>query len=157
MLRILIATGGSDYSFMAVQSACEMVIKPESSEIRIISVYNNLAEMSAEPLEISADQIQKLENIGKLQSTEYALKAEEMIENYFADQEIKISMKAVRGSAKDLILEEAEKWKADLIVVGSLGHNFLSRFFIGSVSEAVVKHAKCSVLVVRDNKFEADH
>lgn len=150
-MRILITTGGSDYSFMAVEKACELVIKPESSEIRIISVFNELAAMAAEPLEISADQITELENIGKLQSTESALKAEQIIKDHFPGQEIKISMKAVRGSAKDMILEEAKKWKADLIVVGSLGHNFLSRFFIGSVSGAVVRSAKCSVLVVRGN------
>lgn len=148
-MRILIATGGSDYSFMAVEKACKLVIKPESSEIRVISVYNDLAAMTPEPLEISADQIRELENIGKLQSSDYALKAEEIIRRHFPDQKMKISMKAVKGSAKELILEEAEKWKADLIIVGSLGHNFLSRFFLGSVSEAVARYANCSVIVVR--------
>lgn len=148
-MKILIATDGSDYSYMAVKKACEMVVKPESTELRIISVYNDLLTMSAEPLEISTDQIQDIENIVRLQSTEYALRAEEIIKDHFPEQEIKLSMKAVKGSPKDLILEEAEKSKAHLIVVGSLGHNFLSRFFLGSVSETIVKHAKCSVLVVR--------
>lgn len=64
-MKILIATGGSDYSFMAVEKICEMVIKPETSEIKIISVYNNIPEMSAEPLEISSEQIQELEKIIK--------------------------------------------------------------------------------------------
>lgn len=148
-MKILIATGGSDYSFMAVEKACEMVIKPKSAKIRIISVYQDLAATSPEPLEISAEQYQEIENIGRLQSTEYCLRAEEVIKRRFPNNQIEISMKIVRGSAKDLILEESEKWKADLIVVGSLGHNFLSRFFLGSVSEAIVRHAKCSVLVVR--------
>lgn len=149
-MKILIATGGSDYSFMAVEKACEMVIKPESAKIRIISVYQDLAATSPEPLEISAEQYQEIENIGRLQSIEYCLRAEEIIKEHFPNEKIEISMSVVKGSAKKLILEEAEKWKADLIIVGSLGHNFLSRLFLGSVSDAVVRHANCSVLIVRE-------
>lgn len=148
-MKILIATGGSDYSFMAVEKACEMVIKPESDELRIISVYQDLVNTSPEPLEISTEQINEIENIGRIHSTEYVLTAEEIIKRYFRDQEVNISMKSVKGEAKKVILDEAEKWKADLIVMGSLGHSFLSRMFLGSVSEAVVRHSKCSVLVVR--------
>lgn len=149
-MKILLTTGGSDYSFMAINKACEMVIDPDSTEIRIISVYDDFAEMAAEPLEISAELIQELENIGRLQSTENSLRAQEIIKKHFPDQNINISMKAIKGYAKNKILEEAEKWGADLIVVGSVGHNFLSRFFLGSVSEAIVHHAKCSVLVIRE-------
>jgi nucleotide-binding universal stress UspA family protein len=156
-MKILIATDGSDYSFMAVEKACDMVIKPASSNIRIISVYQDLVSMAAEPLEISAEEVLKLENIGRLQSTDYALKAEQIIKQRFPDEKIKISMSTVKGSAKYKILEEAEKWNADLIVVGSLGHNFLSRFFLGSVSDAIVKHAKCSILVIRGKMEETDN
>ncbi len=148
-MKILIATGGSDYSFMAVKRACELIVKPENANIRIISVYRDLATSSAEPLEIAPEQIDSIENIGRVQSTEYALKAEDIIREYFPEHEIEISMVAVKGDAKRKILEEAAKWKADAIVVGSLGHNFLSRVFLGSVSEGIVKDAKCSVLIVR--------
>lgn len=148
-MKILIATGGSDYSFMAIEKACEMVIKPESSEIRIISVYQDLISSSPEPLEISSEQIDEIENIGRVKSTEYVLAAEEIIKRHFPNDELHISLKAVKGIAKKVILEEAESWNADLIVLGSLGHNFFSRMFLGSVSEAVAKHAECSVLIVR--------
>jgi len=53
------------------------------------------------------------------------------------------------GEAKHVILDEAENWPADLIVMGSHGFKGLSRFLLGSTSEAVARHAKCSVLVVR--------
>ena len=53
------------------------------------------------------------------------------------------------GSARAVILDEAERWKADLIVVGSHGYGAWQRFLLGSVSQAVVSHAKCSVEVVR--------
>jgi nucleotide-binding universal stress UspA family protein len=48
-----------------------------------------------------------------------------------------------------VILEEAERWDADLIVLGSHGYGLWQRFLLGSVSQAVVSHARCSVEVVR--------
>lgn len=148
-MRILIATGGSEYSFMAVERACEMLVEPENCEIRIISVYQKLAEISPEPLEVTAEEIEDIQNIERLRSTEYALRAEEIIKRKFPGRKLNISFKVEGGSAKKLILREAEQWRADLIVVGSLGHNFLSRLFLGSVSESIVRRAPCSVLVVR--------
>ena len=48
-----------------------------------------------------------------------------------------------------MILDEAQRWGADLIVVGSHGYRAWERFLLGSVSQMVVSHAKCSVEVVR--------
>lgn len=148
-MKILIASGGSDYSFMAVKKACEMVISPESCEIRIVSVYMDIESIVAEPLDLSLEQLEGIENIERRKTNETALRAESIIRNHFPDKELKISMKSLKGEAKREIVNEAKKWKADLIVVGSLGHSALSRFFLGSVSDAVVKNAHCSVLVVR--------
>jgi nucleotide-binding universal stress UspA family protein len=53
------------------------------------------------------------------------------------------------GDGKTCILDQAERWRADLIVLGSHGLRGLTRFLMGSVSEAVVRHATCSVLLVR--------
>ena len=53
------------------------------------------------------------------------------------------------GSPRPVILDEAESWGADLIVLGSHGYSAWKRFLLGSVSQAVVSHAKCSVEVVR--------
>ena len=53
------------------------------------------------------------------------------------------------GAPKELILAEAEKWQADLVVVGSHGRRWIKRFLLGSVSEAVAIHANCSVEVIR--------
>lgn len=53
------------------------------------------------------------------------------------------------GKPKDVILEEADDWGADLIVVGSQGYGAVRRFFLGSVSLAVATNAHCSVLIVR--------
>lgn len=53
-----------------------------------------------------------------------------------------------------MILEEAEAFGADLIVVGSHGHGMLERFLLGSVSQAVALHASCSVEIVRGQKTQ---
>jgi len=51
-----------------------------------------------------------------------------------------------------VILNEAETWHADIIVVGSHGRSGFDRVIMGSVSEAVALHAKCSVEVIRQGK-----
>jgi len=53
------------------------------------------------------------------------------------------------GSPATVIIERAEEWGADLIVVGSHGHTALGRFFFGSVSQKVLHEARCSVRVAR--------
>lgn len=53
------------------------------------------------------------------------------------------------GHPVKLILSEADDQDCDLIVIGARGHSLLGRLLIGSVSDSVATHAKCSVLVVR--------
>jgi nucleotide-binding universal stress UspA family protein len=50
---------------------------------------------------------------------------------------------------KKLLLSEAEDWNADCIFVGARGLSGFERFWLGSVSTAVVTRAHCSVEVVR--------
>ncbi len=54
-----------------------------------------------------------------------------------------------KGDPKMVILDCANEWKADLIVVGSHGRKGVTRFVLGSVSEAVARHAHCSVEIAR--------
>lgn len=54
------------------------------------------------------------------------------------------------GSPKVVIAKEiAPEIEADLIMVGATGLNAVERFLIGSVSESIVRYAKCDVLIVR--------
>ncbi len=68
---------------------------------------------------------------------------------HFIDSPLEIESEILHGSPKIAILDEAGKWGADLIVVGSRGLNAVDRFLLGSVSHAVAMRAKCSVEVVR--------
>lgn len=53
------------------------------------------------------------------------------------------------GLAKDVLVEEAERWGADCIFVGAQQLTRVDRFLLGSVSAAVAARAHCSVEVVR--------
>jgi nucleotide-binding universal stress UspA family protein len=53
------------------------------------------------------------------------------------------------GDARHEIVEEANAWPADLIVIGSHGYSGIKRWLLGSVAQSVVSHAPCSVEVVR--------
>lgn len=56
------------------------------------------------------------------------------------------------GSPADEIVKAAREWPADLIVIGSHGRSGLQRALLGSVAEAVTRHAPCPVLVVREKE-----
>ncbi|HEY7615259.1 MAG TPA: universal stress protein [Terriglobales bacterium] len=56
------------------------------------------------------------------------------------------------GHVRTTIVDAAAKWHANLIVIGSHGRSGLTRVLLGSVSEYVVRHAPCSVQVVRTRR-----
>lgn len=56
------------------------------------------------------------------------------------------------GDPRVVILDEAERWKADLIVAGSHGLGGVRRLLLGSVAQHVATHAPCSVEIVRDRR-----
>jgi nucleotide-binding universal stress UspA family protein len=70
-----------------------------------------------------------------------------MIRNALPD--VSVTTKVMEGSPKDMIVEEAQDWGADLIVLGSHGYGRVRRVLLGSVASAVVAEAPCSVQVVR--------
>jgi universal stress protein A len=53
------------------------------------------------------------------------------------------------GSPGPRIVEAAQQWKADLIVMGTLGRTGVSRLLLGSVAEYVLRHATCPVLTIK--------
>ena len=54
----------------------------------------------------------------------------------------------IQGPISEKILEEAEKLDAEMIVIGSHGHGAVYHVLLGSVSEGVIKDARCPVLIV---------
>jgi nucleotide-binding universal stress UspA family protein len=62
---------------------------------------------------------------------------------------VEVSFLVWTGDPGDMIVEAAQSERADMVLVGSHGRGAVGRFFLGSVSEHVVRHAPCPVLVVR--------
>lgn len=147
-MKILIATDGSDYSAAAVEECCKMIIRPDSADILIVSAYENAYPVSAEPFALSAEYYQQLDNAVREQSTSFIEAAKAQIREAFPSQSFPIMTEVLRGSPAQQIVERAIEWGADLIVVGSHGRGFWGRL-LGSVSNGVVHHAPCSVMVVR--------
>lgn len=69
-------------------------------------------------------------------------------------QGIETSTHVIQDHPRSGIVEYAELWGADLIVVGSHGQSAVTRFLMGSVAQAVVRHALCSVEVVRATIYD---
>lgn len=65
--------------------------------------------------------------------------------------DLTVKLKALDGTPYKRILEEAERVKADLIVINSHSKKTMERLFLGSVAARVVERAGCSVFVVRPN------
>jgi nucleotide-binding universal stress UspA family protein len=149
-MKILLATDGSDCSKIAVNSVAERPW-PEGSEMKIISVMEIPYLPTTEAWVLPGNYYDELEEASKAQA-ETAVKyaAGQLGSGKTAGCQIITEIKT--GNARDVILEEAEKWDADLIVLGSHGYSGWQRFLLGSVSHAVANHAHCSVEIVRQKR-----
>jgi nucleotide-binding universal stress UspA family protein len=85
----------------------------------------------------------------RLEQREYAERLLSQATEKLRSARFKVSSLIEEGDARDVILNRAMRWHADLIIVGSHGRKGLSRFLMGSVSEAVARYARCSVEIVR--------
>lgn len=146
-MKLLFATDGSDFSKAALEEITNRPY-PSDSSVHIISIIDNVAfTPGSSPMGAM--------NEFYAESARMAMgKAKDNIENAEKVLQIKnpslaITTEIINGSPKSVILEEAEKLKADLIILGSHGYGAVKRFLLGSVSQAVALHAMCSVEIVR--------
>ncbi|MGH7484788.1 MAG: universal stress protein [bacterium] len=82
-------------------------------------------------------------------TTEHAQKLVEKATADLRERGLDAKARVFSGNPKAAIVEEARKSAADLVVVGSSGKKGVARFLLGGVAKAVVRHAPCSVAVVR--------
>ena len=145
--RILIATDGSDFGTAAVDAACSM-IDPATTSVRVISAYAEALPVAVDPAFISEKYYEEVEAGNRELAKQIVARAEDRIRRRVGAPSIDIKKMVVRGDADHEIVEAARRWKADLVVIGSHGRGFWGRL-LGSVSDGVVHHAPCSVLVVK--------
>lgn len=144
-LRILVATDGSMYA----RTACYSVLNrpwPPGSQIRVISVAELPASMATQWNEPS-ELVEKVDPDTK----QKAQKAVDEAQKIFSGSGCELSGAVLIGNAKEVIPEEAERWNADLVVLGTHGHHGIQRILTRSVSDSVAIHAPCSVEVIRQS------
>lgn len=146
-MKILLAVDGSDCGFAAVDEAARMPW-PEGSVVRIVSVAEIPLPTTPWAMPMPSGSYEEWERIFEERATENTTKALARF-GEVAGSQTDVTAKTLKGDPKAAILDEAEHWGADLIIVGSHGYNILERLWLGSVSRAVVSHAKCSVEIAR--------
>ena len=147
-MRIILATDGSEFSKAAAEKACEFITDPDTTSVRIVSAVEDSYPIAAEPFAVSAEFYQQIMDASENQAEKFVADTAELIRKRFKDTKLDVHSEVLKGSPEQQIVEEARDWKADLIVVGSHGRGFWGRM-LGSVSDGVMHHAPCSVLVVR--------
>jgi nucleotide-binding universal stress UspA family protein len=146
-MKILLAIDGSPCSEAAVNELARRPW-PANSEIRIVSAFEGPLSPTPEAWAISSDYFEQMERVVREQAQAVVdAAAAEVVAG--VNQAINVTTGILMGPPRSAILEESENWQADLIVVGSHGYGSWQRFLLGSVSQAVVSHARCSVEVVR--------
>jgi nucleotide-binding universal stress UspA family protein len=145
-MRILLAIDGSSHSQVAVDEVARRPW-PETSATRIISVIQPYTPPATEFVIAGAT----LEDIRQQQASsaeEITRRAAEALRNSGLSADTVVR----EGDPRSSIVDEADEWGADLIVVGSHGRTGLTRWLLGSVAQAIVRHASCSVEVVRQRE-----
>lgn len=147
-MKVLVATDGSNASKSVIEATCAAIVKPEETSVKIISAIEPIAPMAAEPFAVSAEYYGEIEAQANEHAKEFTAEAVSRLKEICPNM-ADVSSEVFRGGAAQTIVETATDWDADLIIVGSHGYGFWSRALLGSVSNSVVHHAPCSVLVVR--------
>jgi nucleotide-binding universal stress UspA family protein len=150
IMKILIATDGSTFSQKSITKLCQLIVNATNPAIKIVSVYPIVIPL--DEFTPSAEYSEKLEKAQRAQAESAAEEAAATIRQCLPGEKLDLTTEIIIGNPPLVIVDTAEKWNADLIVMGSHGRGFWKRMLLGSVSGAVVHHAPCSVLVIRDAK-----
>lgn len=150
-MKILLAIDGSPHSQDAVDEIARRPW-PTGTAVRVVSVIRPYAPPSTEVV-LAAAAIDTMQQQQMHQAEQLTVRAGELL----AEPGLSVETVVREGDARSAILDEAESWGADLIVVGSHGRTGLKRWVLGSVASAVVAHAHCSVEVVRRQRAAAAH
>jgi nucleotide-binding universal stress UspA family protein len=148
-VKVLLATDGSEFSRAAVNACIDLIKLGNVKELEIVSVYEPQLPMPAEPFAISAEYYRKLDDLAEARAREAVEAAADVVRENFPSNGPEVRTSVQLGRAAQVIVDEAEKGACDLVIVGSHGRGFWGRLTLGSVSDTVVHHAPCSVLVVR--------
>ena len=146
-MKILLAVDGSPCSDAAVEEIARRPW-PEGSFVRVLTAFDLPIPPTPEAWALPVNYFQEMDVALRKQAEIIVERAINTLKAGL-NKTIALDGAIVPGPARTVILDEAEGWGADLIVLGSHGYRAWERFLLGSVSQSVVSHAKCSVEVVR--------
>jgi nucleotide-binding universal stress UspA family protein len=145
-LKILLAVDGSVDSNAAIDEITRRPW-PSGCVVKVITAFETPIPMVMEPWISPPQYFEELEKTVRESAQRVIDSALEKLAS--VRDRVEICGEIIEGQAKQVIVEEAERWGADLIVLGSRGLGAWNRLLLGSVSTSVLNHAKCSVEVVR--------
>jgi nucleotide-binding universal stress UspA family protein len=150
IMRILLAVDDSKFSEAAAQAVQTRAHLP-GMEVRVVHVIEpptllipSLVADGALGL-WSGPEVEALWQAQRTQAEALLARVAEPLRG----SGLAVTTSVEEGDPKSKIVDLAAGWHADLIVVGSHGRTGLGRFLLGSVAEAVARHAPCSVEIVR--------
>lgn len=154
-MRILLAIDGANCSKAAVEEVARRPW-PAGSKLKVITVI----ETPLIPVMPMPDIDNYRTDLSEAIEGAARDRARALIDSAVASiqegegRDLIISGKILKGSPKRLILDEAERWEATLIIVGAHNYQNAERVLFGSVSQTIAINAKCSVEIVRRPKPE---
>lgn len=143
-IRLIIGLDGSLDSAAAIDAMLRRSW-PKGTEAHLVSAYAPLDLQYAPALIDPASDPRSVADIELRRIREQVEEAALRMESAGL-----VVVRSVRiGVPVPVLLDEAETWGADAIVLGARGHRILERILLGSVSAAVANRAGCSVDVIR--------
>jgi nucleotide-binding universal stress UspA family protein len=144
-MKILLAIDNSKFSQLAMRTVVKQ-FRTKGTQVRVLHVVEPISSyVSVDMIPHFVPYVAKVEQERRKEAKELVRRAVRQLRTAgFRTSEI-----VEEGDPKVRIIDHAANWHADMIVLGSHGWKGLSRFLMGSVSEAVTRHARCSVEVVR--------
>jgi nucleotide-binding universal stress UspA family protein len=144
-MKILLAIDGSPHSHAAL---VEFATRPwpNGTEVQILTVVHSSIPLIFDPAFFLAAAHMEQTLDRRRDAPTLVEAAATMVRN--AHPNVSVTTKINEGIPQDVIVEEAQSWRADLIVLGSHGYGRMRRVVLGSVAAAVVAKAPCSVQVV---------
>jgi len=144
-MRVLLAIDDSEFSAVAAHALASRV-HAKGTAVLIVRVIEPLLLTAIPTMEpaYAAQMAARLEDDRK-QANESLARTADLLRRAGFQVDTRVAEDEVRAA----ILDIASEWHADLIVVGSHGRKGLQKFLLGSVAESVMRHAKCSIWIVR--------
>lgn len=152
-MKILVAIDESESSHKALQQALRLITHQETIFI-LLGVEAPAFIPSASPLpgilgEDATIKWQEEVELAKIEEKRTTT-AIQWAESLCQKTGVQFTSRSELGDPKHIICDVARQEDCDLIVVGSHSHGMVDRALMGSVSDYVVHHAPCAVLVVRE-------